>query len=231
MSESNVTEGAEDKAPAPLKNKTPNMRELEARMKDSQEQAHERMDALELEIGDLGQNVSKVLAMLEGMSAQNRPLGAKPGTDAEEVLDQVATPNVSREIDLNGNMQEIAVTDMSLEEIGQQQLDRLKFDQEVLTIQLAPAMDETHDPRVEVSVNGRSVILLRNQPYKVQRMYVEVLARAQPMTYANQEYTKADGVRAIRYEQNVGMRYPFQVLHDPNPLGDEWLRGLLSRRH
>jgi hypothetical protein len=63
---------------------------------------------------------------------------------------------------------------------------------------------------------------------KIKRKFLELLARAKPDTIATPEYTDSTGGRASRIEKSNSLRYPFQVVFDPNPQGRVWLEKVLG---
>lgn len=93
-------------------------------------------------------------------------------------------------------------------------------------------INDTHDPNAkmipEVYVNGVVQRFKRNEEITVKRMFVEALVRAKQTAYQTREITRGDGVRDIRMSSNTGLRYPFSVMHDPNPNGPAWLRKILA---
>lgn len=229
MEDEKVTE------PAKKPNKTPNMRELESRMNAAQEANNERLDGLDEDVGEIKNQLSEVSAgqaemmeLLRGMSAQDRGGMVHPETHSEAL--ETASPGVAEFAD-DGELQTIVTTDATLDDpIMQDKLNRLAFDKEIVEIHIAETNEEQADPRIEVGVNGQQFVMLRGNNYKVPRYVVEGLCRAKPFAYANQEYTTDEGVRKVRYRQSMGVRYPFSVINDPNPLGGPWLAKLLSER-
>jgi len=111
----------------------------------------------------------------------------------------------------------------------------LAFNEEMITIQIHDTAEPNAQRIFEVSVNGglpprgASQIFERGKQYTVKRFLVETLARAKPTNYRNEEYTDDKGIRNVRWPSQTGLRYPFSVIHDPNPLGPSWLRSVLAQ--
>lgn len=102
------------------------------------------------------------------------------------------------------------------------------FMNEVLTIQVAESYDENDPALVDVSVNGRRQFIRRGVDQEVRRKYVEVLARAKRSDYDQVTLDPRDGERVNQLRRRNALRFPFQVIRDPNPQGRAWLRGVLA---
>jgi hypothetical protein len=102
-------------------------------------------------------------------------------------------------------------------------LEYERFMAEKVTIKILSSGGANEDPVVELSVNGRAVLFVRDVEKTVPRRYLEQLARLKKTNYANEEFVRADGARDVHWPSRTGNRYAFQVLHDPNPKGREWL--------
>jgi hypothetical protein len=102
------------------------------------------------------------------------------------------------------------------------------FMNEPVTIVVNPPNDADEPMLVQVGVNGVNQFIPRGERIAVKRKYVEVLARAKRTDFAQtldermgeQEFNK---VRTMH-----SLRFPFSVLHDPNPNGGAWLTGVLA---
>lgn len=169
-------------------------------------------------------------------------------TDATE-----ATIEASDEIELppmgalSRERQRAAVAAMNTSEIEpagdlaglQDKAAMLAFMVEELDVMILDSADPNPEPYVFLSVNGRgpmpgpaemSVWCPRNTPIKMQRMYVEVLACAKPINFRTQESRDNEGYKTTILKSASALRYPFQVLNDPNPRGPRWLAEMLRRR-
>lgn len=104
-----------------------------------------------------------------------------------------------------------------------------QFMREPVTVMVHETNEENPAPFFEVSVNGRREVFYRGKPKTVARMFVEGLARAKPVKFRNEEYTQQDGVRAVRWPTTTGLRYPFSVIEDKNPMGPNWLKSVLAQ--
>lgn len=99
------------------------------------------------------------------------------------------------------------------------------FSNEILTVRVATsALDPAPVPTM---VNGINQYFLRGQKQKVKRKYVEALARARTYTY-DQEQADPRDPSNIRMVERAVLSYPFEVLHDPNPKGQQWLERILA---
>lgn len=222
---------APEKKPATTKGgKTLNMKSLQSEVNAQNAATAERLDSLEETLAETNAGMESILDALKGMTAQNMPTQRTPNhQDAAGIIEDFEKDEVFAEFD--DDLQKVVPVDRALEEIDMDHEARLAFDQEKLVVVVAPSFEEDQDPRVEIAVNGKSVIFLRGQNTKVPRYIVEGLARAKPYTYGNVEYLKENGDRAVKWPEHMGLRYPFSVLYDPNPIGPAWLDSILSQRH
>ena len=123
---------------------------------------------------------------------------------------------------------------LSLDEIGAKEvaieekalsLEEEAFANEILTVRVATS---AIDPApVHTSVNGINQNFIRGAKQNVKRKYVEALARARTYTYV-QEMVDSRDPSNIRTNERAVLPYPFEVLHDPNPKGREWLERILA---
>lgn len=112
----------------------------------------------------------------------------------------------------------------SLDAEKKAKLDKLKFMNEMVTVDILAAGRDEDDEVFVIEVNENKCVFRRNERKTVPRYIVEGLARAKPIGYSNEEYYKPDGTRDIRWPTRRGERYPFAVFHDPNPDGARWLQ-------
>jgi hypothetical protein len=101
--------------------------------------------------------------------------------------------------------------------------EQLAFNEEPIEIRLEPRQ-ERNAPRVQdVSVNGDRRWLPIGVPIRIQRKFVEVMARAQPYgVETDVGNATVDNPHNIIHKRPF-RAVPFSVLHDPNPRGAAWL--------
>lgn len=109
-----------------------------------------------------------------------------------------------------------------------EKLDNLAFNENVLTIHIHETSEKDAQKVFEVSVGGETVFFRRGETKKVKRKFVEVLARARPVTYENEEYLDGNGEKQVRYPTTMGLRYPFNIV-DPTPLDTAWLKSIMAQ--
>lgn len=98
-------------------------------------------------------------------------------------------------------------------------------DKLVILIHADPA-PKPEDP-VYIGVNGRGCYVFRDKKTLIPRKYVERLARARADSITQDvEARDPEAVNRLRIASN--QRYPFSVLHDPNPKGAAWLQQVLT---
>jgi len=101
------------------------------------------------------------------------------------------------------------------------------FMNELVTIRLHQSATEG-DLLIETpAVNGVNMPIMRGKPQAVKRKYVEALAQSRIITYAQQQLNPAD-MSDISMVERSTLKYPFEVLHDPNPIGRQWLDAVLA---
>lgn len=88
-------------------------------------------------------------------------------------------------------------------------------------------------PFVQMNINGESPLpgsdyLVRGKEHTVKRKFVEVLANMRPVTYT-QPYKGSNSDLENYYKPNVAVRFPFSVVHDANPKGVNWIKGLMGQ--
>lgn len=107
-------------------------------------------------------------------------------------------------------------------------LAELAFNEEVLTIRLERSAERNPPPAKDFHVNGQTEWVPFGVPYRLKRKFVEVIARSQPydvQTEVVETHGQDPMNRVIRTSRT---KFPFSVIHDPNPRGFDWLTKLLQ---
>lgn len=104
----------------------------------------------------------------------------------------------------------------------------LAFMEEIVDVLVHETTDENAEPYPGFGVNGRWQYFERGTQMQVKRKYVERLARAKRTAYTQRNTKDQNGNDAIRHDPHTALKYPFTVVHDPNPRGRDWLRKILS---
>lgn len=106
------------------------------------------------------------------------------------------------------------------------------FANEWMEIRVATTTDKQAPPFAVVTVCGTGQMsrlrIPRGVAVRVKRMHVEVLARMRETNYTQPTLNMADPEASNVLIPQNGMVYPFEVLHDPHPLGREWLERLIN---
>ena len=110
------------------------------------------------------------------------------------------------------------------EMLNKEYADELAFMEDVLTIYLNRGR-EKHSPQFEqFGVNGRIIWVQVEQPTKVKRKYVEVMARSMPVDITTQSGESAgDELVFNKVLRHQTANFSFSILHDPSPKGAAWL--------
>lgn len=115
-----------------------------------------------------------------------------------------------------------------VESANWEKIGELAFMEEPVTIMVHQSNDKNAEPFPEVGVNGRRQFFIRGEKQVVKRKFVGALARAKQTSFTQQYAKDANGNDTIRNIPSTALRFPFSVLHDPNPRGVEWLRKTLA---
>jgi len=107
-------------------------------------------------------------------------------------------------------------------------LDMEAFMNERVTIVVNPPSNADEPMLVQVGVNGVNQFIPRGEPIAVKRKYVEVLARAKRTDFAQTLDERLGETEFNNLRTMHSLRFPFSVLHDPNPNGHAWMTGVLA---
>lgn len=103
----------------------------------------------------------------------------------------------------------------------------LKFMEEMVEIEISETDKENAEQTIQLSNNGINQFLFRGVPQYIRRKFVEILARARPVSISTPEFTDATGGRATKIVKTQGLKYPFRVLTD-TPEGHRWCESVLK---
>lgn len=171
---------------------------------------------------------SLAAAITAGQKASTLPIGARSpaGIDAQRLaettgmLDDGGDPNAPM-------VERVRLMDVDSPEFREKaQIEA--FMEEMVEVQIHTTSDKDADQVFEIAVNGRRCMFHRGQKKRVKRYFVFGLATARPNHYDNQAYTMNNGARAYRYPVRSGLRYPFNMTRDENPIGEAWLERILA---
>lgn len=181
------------------------------------------VDSTNAVVGDLQSSVSAIDVKMEAiLNAINNPVAIRKHTEADE-------QELGATSDIDGNeIESSRFSDVDLPEFNEK-AKMLSFMNEKVTVVIHETSDKNADGVFDISVNGRPKTFVRGHEFTVKRIYVEGLARAKPVHYDNKEYVDGDGVRKVRNPSRKGLRYPFAVVEDSNPVGRRWLKMVLAQ--
>ena len=175
--------------------------------------------------------------LLEGMSAKNTPSGVPDGAMGADESEMFDLDTVNSYMDNQGvyttdtNAPEEIVTDVT-KIMDNDQLHR--FMNEEVEVMFHQAEGSTLSPvNVPIAVNGVIKVITRDgKPQKIQRKYVELLARSGPIKY--KQYTRPPTPNLnVAYEDTTvtvgskALRLPFVVLNDTAE-GKAWFKQIIS---
>jgi hypothetical protein len=104
---------------------------------------------------------------------------------------------------------------------------KLAFMEEPVEVLVHESTEENPDLIVDLYCNGVPQRFIRGVPVTVKRKYVEILANARTERMKTNVVREGDAVYN-RVNKHSALRYPFQMT-DPNPRGQDWLKGLLGK--
>lgn len=108
-------------------------------------------------------------------------------------------------------------------------LDELAFMEEVIEIMVHEVDDPTAENPVQAANNGRIMLFPRGVPTKAKRCIVDsLIVKSDRVT--TPEFTNDGGERLRTIKRHSALKYPFSVIHDPNPMGREWLRRRMAEK-
>lgn len=99
-----------------------------------------------------------------------------------------------------------------------------KFMQDVLVIRVHSTGDLNEPPSVFIGSNNKKGWLPRDRPIKIAREMVGVLAQAQKRNFHTVRNPDGEAAEGMMIKSRQGLAYPFEVLYDPHPKGNAWLR-------
>lgn len=167
----------------------------------------------------------KRMQAIESRMARNVPAF---NSQRLEIDNEMVGQAGSRKFDDEGSL-----SDMINEKLDEDHLkkkaDELAFMNEIVTISINTTTDRFADKVIFVEVNGeKSPPMVRGEPVKVKRYFVENLLLAKQTVYQSVERVDRDGVRVIEYPHDTGLRYPFSIIHDPSgEKGVRWATQLM----
>lgn len=109
-----------------------------------------------------------------------------------------------------------------------EQAQALIFNEEIVEVMLHESTDENAENPVFTACNGVPQYFYRGLPQQVKRKYVAILASVKEHNVKTPEFTTPDGARGMSIRRTSSLKYPFSIIHDPNPRGAAWLKALLQ---
>lgn len=113
-------------------------------------------------------------------------------------------------------------------DVSKDYLKELAFMEEWVTIRLERTGEKNAAKWVQFGVNGVIKWLQPGVPVRVQRKYVEVLARSVPYDVETEVEDATVAYPRNEIVRNARAKYPFSVIEDKNPRGAEWLTKVMA---
>lgn len=104
----------------------------------------------------------------------------------------------------------------------------MAFMEEKVVVMVHTTNDKTKEPIPCVSVNGINQYIVRGKPQIIKRKFVEGLARAREESVNTPFGRDANGFDTYNISKTQSLKYPFQVVDDPNPNGRAWLEKVMA---
>jgi len=155
-----------------------------------------------------------------GETAKNNPV-ARQFTQQEVTNTELPKRTLDPVADLD-DREDILIADAS--SLASDYAAALAFNEEPVTILLHRGREKNAPTHEHVSVNGQTIWIPVDQPTRIARKFVEVLARAQPMNVSTDSGEAAgDQITFNNVNRSLSSLCSFSVLEDKNPRGREWL--------
>lgn len=189
-----------------------------------------RLDKIEETVNNLTANISTLVDIV-GRNARDVPVVIHKGHEAAaEDLGHAEPAHMTEDAGTSDEAFLVSPRPESFSDPAhKEKLANLAFMNELVTVHIHDTSEKNADPVFEIQVNGEKEFFIRGQKKTIKRYFAEGLARAKPVSYRNEEYTTSEGVRAVRWPSNRGLRYPFDVVEDRNPRGRSWLNSVLAQ--
>lgn len=164
------------------------------------------------------------------------PRGIYERKNTIDAAEQQIGQDVSIEMPVSGSLDEMKRPDQKQESeivtVARDGLDngyaaQLAFMEEPVDVMVHETTDPNEQLLVDVYCNGIPQRFIRGQVQTVKRKYVEILARAKQTSIQTRTETTTDDV-INRINKHTALRYPFSIVHDPNPRGAAWLKSVLA---
>lgn len=110
-----------------------------------------------------------------------------------------------------------------------EKMANLAFMEEMVTVHIHTTTNPQDEQVFELFNNGRREVFKRNETKTVKRYFVDGLARAKPTSYTQLSTRNAQGERVESQRGATGLKYPFSVIEDKNPMGAAWLRWAMAQ--
>jgi hypothetical protein len=113
-------------------------------------------------------------------------------------------------------------------QINLKEVELMLFMEEQVEIQLHRPSNPKDPLVLHTCVQGRNQFIVKGKAQWVKRKFVEALARGQRMLIETPEAVDKFGVKTHKIERSFILENPFSVLTDRNPMGRQWLEGILA---
>jgi hypothetical protein len=155
--------------------------------------------------------------------AVNRPVGRPRKELHSDDMELRDIPKIALD-NITPGSEGIVVSDTG---IDKDYAEAMAFMEEPVTIRLERTNEKNAAKVHMFAVNGVQKWIPVGTPVDVRRKYLEVIARAQPYN-VNTEVIEVEGQDPINnMVRTSSSKYPFSVIHDPNPKGANWLTNLM----
>ena len=152
------------------------------------------------------------------------PVFAPRGTETERFKTQSPADIILKDGTLATGGGSIAAIDKPLES---DYVQALAFMEEDIVVMVAETEDQNAENPIIVGNNGIFKVFFRGHPTVAKRKFVDCLI-VKSSRVTTPEVTNHGGERENQIKQHAAHKYPFTVVEDRNPKGNEWLRRRLA---
>lgn len=133
-----------------------------------------------------------------------------------------ASGSIRKELD------ELGVIEVHDKPLSSDAAASMAFAEEKVTVMVHEDASPNAENPIQVTCNGVNQFFIRGQAQDVKRKYLEILARCRRTGISTPEVNDGFGARTSAIRKASSLRYPFQVIYDPNPKGPAWLKAIMQ---
>lgn len=152
----------------------------------------------------------KIFEPMEQSVGQDKERVMKSTGSAREALEEMNVQIVDRPVDA-------------------EKLAMLAFMEEEITVHIQPTTNPQDEQVFEIGCNGEIEVFRRGEQKTVKRKFANIMATQKITTYTQLRRQNQHGIWEEVQVPHTGIKYPFSVMRDPNPMGPAWFQHALAQ--